>query len=53
MRMEKIKRERTIDWRHVHDLVAFFIWGIPLFLIFCSFGTMFPVFLFLQENEEA
>ena len=35
------------------DLVAFSFKGIPLFLIFPSFWTLVPVFLLLQENEEA
>jgi len=37
----------------IHRLGCIFLWGIPLFLIFPSFWTLFPVFLLLQENKEA
>ena len=41
------------DWCMMLSLRCIFLWGIPLFLISPSFWTPIPVFLLLQENEEA
>jgi len=37
----------------LHLVGCVFFQGIHLFLVFPSFWTPFPVFLLLQENEEA